>query len=130
MRKNPSRDPGPKPVFSIKTASYGKIVTKSHKAQEVLAEPKILDVIIATHNSIGHPGQDATAKNVSQSYYGVSRKEVIFLVKLCEICHRKAHSKSKGPLVPIISTKLFERVQIGLIDMRSTPDITTNVIFK
>ncbi len=60
----------------------------------------------------------------------MSREEVVFLVKLCEICHIKAHSKSKGPLVIIISTKLFERVQIGLIDMRSTTVITTNVIFK
>ncbi len=103
---------------------------KTHEAREVIAEPEILDAIIATHNSLGHAGQDVTAKNVGQSYYGVSREEVVFLVKLCEICHRKAHSKSKGPLVPIISTKLFERVQIDLIDMRSTPDITTTVIYK
>ncbi len=60
----------------------------------------------------------------------MSREEVVFLVKLCEICHRKTNTKSKGPLVPIISIKLFERVQIDLIDMRSTPDITTTVIFK
>lgn len=83
---------------------------KSHEAREVLAEPEILDAIIATHNSIGHAGQDATAKNAGQSYYGVSREGVIFLVKLCESCHRKAHSKSKGPLVPIISINLFERI--------------------
>lgn len=103
---------------------------KFQEAREVLAEPEILDAIFATHNSIGHAGQDATAKDVGQSYYGVSREEVIFRIKLCKICHRKTYSKSKGPLVPIISTKLFERVQIDLIDMRSTPDITTNVIFK
>lgn len=83
---------------------------KTHKAREVIAESEILDAIIATHNSLGHAGQDATAKNVGQCYYGVSHEEVVFLVKLCEICHRKALSKSKGSLVPIISTKLFERV--------------------
>ena len=103
---------------------------KSHEAREVLAETEILDAIIATHNSLGHADQDATAKNVGQSYYGVSREEVVFLVKLCEICHKKAQSKSKEPLVPIISTKLFERAQIDLIDIRLTPDIITTVIFK
>ena len=103
---------------------------KTHEAWEVIAEPEILDAIIATHNSLGHAGQDTTAQNVSQFYYGVSREEVVFFIKLCEICHKKAHSKSKGPLVPIISTKLFERIQIDLIDMRSTPNITPTVIYK
>ncbi len=60
----------------------------------------------------------------------MSREEVVFLVKLCEICHRKVHSKSKEPQVPLIFTKLFERVEIDFIDMRSTTDITTTVIFK
>ena len=55
-------------------------------------------------------------------YYSISRVEVLFLIKLCEICHRKAASKSKGPLKPIVSTKLFERVQVDLIDMTSTLD--------
>ena len=70
------------------------------------------------------------AKNDGQSYYGMICEEVVFLVKLCEICHRKAYSKSKEPLVPIISTKLFERVQIDLIDMQSTPNITTMVVYR
>ncbi len=100
--------------FFYKNRKLWRNPDKTHEAREVIAEPEILDAIIATHNSLGHAGQDTTAKNVGQSYYGVSRKEVVFLVKFCEICHRKAHSKSKGPLVPIISTKLFERVQIDL----------------
>ena len=54
---------------------------------------------------------------------------MIFLIKLCEICHRKAPSKSKGPLKNIISTEVFERVQIDLIDMRSTPEVTTTGAF-
>ncbi len=103
---------------------------KSHEAREVLTETKILDAIIATHNSLRHAGQDAAAKNAGQSYYDVSREEIVILVKLCEICHRKAYSKFKRSLVLIISTKLFERVQIDFIDIRSTPDITTTVIFK
>lgn len=104
---------------------------KSHsEAREVLAEPEIFDAIVTIHNSIGHASQDATAKNISKTYYGVTCEEIVFLIKLCEICHRKAPSKSKGPMKPIISTKLFERVQIDLIDMRSTPDVTPNGTYK
>lgn len=54
---------------------------------------------------------------------------MIFLIKLCEICHRKALSKSKGPLKNIILTEVFERVQIDLIDMRPTSDVTTTGTF-
>ena len=71
---------------------------------------------------MGHTGQEATAKTVLLKYYNISRAEVLFLIKLYEICHRKAASKSKGPLKPIISIKLFERVQVNLIDITSTPD--------
>lgn len=46
----------------------------------------------------------------------------MYLVKLCEICHRKASSRSIGPLKSIVSTHLFERVQVDLIDMTSEPD--------
>ena len=44
------------------------------------------------------------------------------MVKQCEICHRKATNRSRGPLTPIISTELFERVQVDLIDFRHQPD--------
>lgn len=95
-----------------------------------MTESEIFNAIVTIHNFIGHAGQDATAKNVSQIYYGVTRKEIVFLIKPCEICHWKAPSKSKGLLKPIILTKLFERVQIDLTDMRSTPDVTLKGIYK
>ena len=49
-------------------------------------------------------------------------EESNFLIKLFEVCHRKAHSKFKGPLKSIVSTRLFECVQIDLINMTSTSD--------
>lgn len=90
-----------------------------------LVEPEILDATIAIYNSIRYVSQDTTPKNVSWSYHIVSCKEVIFLVKFCKICHKKVHSKFKIPLVSIISIKLFEQVQINLIDMQLISDIIT-----
>lgn len=90
--------------------------------REVISEDLIWDTIIRIHSSLGHVGQHATATHVNREFYGIASQEVYFLVKLCEICHRKAHSKSKGPLKSIVTTRLFERVQIDLIDMTSTPD--------
>lgn len=90
--------------------------------REMVSENQIFDKIIGVHNNLGHSGQHATATKVNKKYYEISSQEVYFLVKLCEICHRKTHSKSKDPLKSIVTTRLFERVQINLIDMTSTPN--------
>ena len=90
--------------------------------REVITEDQIFDTIVTVHNSLGHAGQNATCNKVGYEYYGIAHAETQYLIKLCEICHRKAQSKSKGPLKSIETSRLFERVQIDLIDMTSTPD--------
>ncbi len=113
--------------FNYRDRKFWQNSDKHHfEVREVLAGPKILDAMVTIHNSIRHAGQDATGKNVSQTYYCVTHKEIVFFIKLCEICHRNANSKSKGPFKPIISTKPFERVRIDRIDIRSTSDLTPN----
>ena len=102
---------------------------KTHQQQKVLVESKIWDAIIGIHNSLGHAGQDLTAKAIHTTYYEATREEFIFLIKLCEICHWKTHSMSKRPLKPIILIAIIHRVQINLIDIRSTTDITPSGIF-
>lgn len=116
--------------FIVRNRKLYRLADRTHpELREVIPEPQIWDIIIQNHNSLGHAGQDPTAKAINRAYYGITRDEVIFLIKLCEICHRKAPSKSKDPLKNIISTEVFERVQIDLIDMRSTPDVTTSGTF-
>ncbi len=116
--------------FVVRNRKLYRLADRTHpELREVISELQIWDTIIQNHNSLGHAGQDPTAKAINRAYYGITRDEVIFLIKLCEICHRKAPSKSKGPLKNIISTEVFERVQIDLIDMRSTPDVTTSGTF-
>ena len=87
-----------------------------------MSEDRIFETIARVHISLDHIEQNATATHIDKEYYRIAHEEVNFLVKLCEICHRKAHSKSKGPLKNIVSTRLFERVQIDLIDITATPD--------
>lgn len=60
----------------------------------------------------------------------MSYEEVLFFVKLGEICYEKTHSKFKRPLVPIIFTMLFEDIKINLINIQSTLNITPTVIYK
>ena len=63
-----------------------------------------------------------TWASISKAYYSISCQEVVYLVKQYEICNKKAANRSRGPLTPIISTELFEQVQVDLIDFRHQPD--------
>lgn len=89
-----------------------------------------MDAIIVIHNFFIYGHSNAIVKNLGQFYYNISCKKVIFFIKLCKIYYKKIHSKSKELLVFIIYTKLFEHIQINLINMQSTFNITLTVIYK
>lgn len=80
--------------------------------REVISLPELFDTVTEVHNSLGHVGQDATAKHVLDQYFGISKREIIELVRHCAICNAKHQSESKGPLINIVTERLFERVQI------------------
>ena len=45
-----------------------------------------------------------------------------YLIKQCGICYKKAANQSRGLLTPIISTELFEHLQLDFIDFRHQSD--------
>ena len=119
---------GLRPISIIEIESFGEIlINLIPKLEKFRQSPKFFDAIVTIYNSIGHTGQDATAKNVSQTYYGVTRGEIVLLIKLCEICHWKAPSKSKGPLKPIISTKRLKESKSVLLIWDQLPTLHPTV---
>ncbi|KAL8773446.1 MAG: hypothetical protein Q9209_001549 [Squamulea sp. 1 TL-2023] len=60
----------------------------------VVTENMIVDIVESVHDNNSHGGWDATWKDVSASYYGILRSDVIFLLKQCQIC---ASDLSKRP---------------------------------
>ena len=97
--------------------------SESHPGErQVVVQEEILRVIEQEHLLSKHAGQNMIWAAIRNTFYGISRGEVEYLVKQCEICHRKATNRSRGPLTPIVSTELFERVQVDLIDFRHQPD--------
>ena len=85
-------------------------------------ESPIFDIIQEEHSRIGHGGIHLTWAAIGAGYYGIIRTEIIWLLKRCQICIRRASNLSRKPLVPIVTTKLFERIQVDLIDFRNEPD--------
>jgi hypothetical protein len=76
--------------------------------RKVVVQDEIFSVIEQEHLLSKHAGQETTWASISKTYYGISRQDVKYLLKQCEICHKKAVNRSRGALTPIISTELFE----------------------
>jgi hypothetical protein len=60
----------------------------------------IADVVETIHENNGHAGWDTTWKDVSNSYYGILRSDIIFLLKRCEICSKNPLKRPKGAPAP------------------------------
>ena len=92
------------------------------KDHQVVVENEIFGVIEQEHLLSKHAGQDTTWISIRGTYYGISWAEVKYLIKQCSICHKKAANQSRGLLTLIISTELFECLQLDLIDFRHQPN--------
>jgi transposase InsO family protein len=84
-------------------------------------ESEAFDTIANEHLQLLHTGYMKTWATIQQKYYGITRQEVAFVIKLCKNCALNRPATTKAPLVPIITGRAWERVQIDLIDMRHEP---------
>jgi hypothetical protein len=66
------------------------------RSRSVVTTDMIADVVETVHNDNGHAGWDATWKDVSTSFYGILRADVIFLLKQCQICSQNPSKRPKG----------------------------------
>lgn len=104
---NPSKRPTSQTEFSRRNY-VRKTFTWDTESQNLLAKPKsdegghrvvvfedrIADTVEWVHESNSHAGWDSTWKSISETYYGILRSDVIYLLKQCQIC---AHDPSKRP---------------------------------
>jgi hypothetical protein len=106
---NPSKQPSSQKEFSrrnyIRKAftwdestqsllAVGK--TNEDKCRMVITEDAIVDIVESAHQLNGHLGWDATWRDVSTSYYGILRSDVIFLLKRCPLCAQDPSKRPKG----------------------------------
>lgn len=87
----------------------------------VVPESEVFDIIANEHLQLLHAGQTKTWAAVQQKYYGIKREDIDFVLKRCKNCALNRPAATKAPLVPIVTGRAWERVQIDLIDMRHEP---------
>ena len=87
----------------------------------VVLKAEVFDIIAEEHLKLLHAGRNKVWPTIEQQYYGIKREDIEFILKRCKNCTLNRPNTTKAPLVPIISGRAWERVQIDLIDMRHEP---------
>lgn len=95
---------------------------KNQPFKWVVTDLEVFDIVVKVHLNLGHAGRRKTFEELDQDYYGISRREVEWLLDHCATCACQKIQTKTAPLKPIVVDKLFERVQVDLIDMRAEPD--------
>jgi hypothetical protein len=100
------------------------------KNREVVTEDMIPDIVELVHESNGHAGWDATWKDISSSYYGILRADVIFLLKRCQICAENPRKRPKGFPYATLNAHVLDNTDMfdDLLLDNSGPDELANEI--
>jgi hypothetical protein len=105
----------------INNKLYRRPDSKFPNPRYTVPESEAFDTIANEHMQLLHAGYMKTWAIVQRKYYGINRQEVEFVLKLCKNCALNRPAATKAPLVPIVTRRAWERVQIDLIDMRHEP---------
>lgn len=94
--------------------------TNGDKHRVVVTEDVIADVVESAHEQNGHLGWDTTWRDISTSYYGIMRSDVIFLLKQCQFC---AQDPSKRPKSSTNSRSNSRKLDPDVCQPLNTPDV-------
>lgn len=68
------------------------------KKRIVVTEDMIFDTVQYVHQNNGHAGWDYTWRDISTSYYGILRSDVIYLLKQCRLCALNPTKRPKSSI--------------------------------
>ncbi|OMJ11143.1 SCAN domain-containing protein 3 [Smittium culicis] len=114
--------------YSLKNGTTLQIFSRENYLN-VIGKEDFFESIKGVHYGLGHPGAEKTWKSLSSSIYGPTQEIIRAFVQCCPKCKKINSIKKNKHIVPITSEKPFERVEIDLIDMRSSPSGNFRYIF-
>lgn len=86
----------------------------------VITTDMIVDIVESVHKASGgsgHGGWDATWKDISTSYYGILRSDVIFLVKQCQRYAQNLSKRPKGSGARLLQTSQDNHESIDFLNV-------------
>ncbi|TGO07452.1 hypothetical protein BTUL_0275g00140 [Botrytis tulipae] len=87
------------------------------RGRTVITTGMIADVVETVHINNGHAGWDATWKDVSTSYYGILRSDVIFLLKQCQVCAQNPSKRPKGSPTTILQPQHTDHESLNFLNI-------------
>ena len=93
------------------------------KDRTVITTDMIADVVEMVHKvsgDSGHGGWDTTWKDISTSYYGILRSDVIFLLKQCQYCSQNPSKRPKGSAATVLHSQATDH---EFVDFLNTGDV-------
>ncbi len=83
---------------------------------------QMFEKIYSVHSvARGHQGIRKTSEAMDAKNYGCTENIVTEFRRRCTICNLNKIQQTQERLKPIISTEIFERAQLDLVDMRNHP---------
>lgn len=103
-------------AWDEKTQSlFAAAKTDAAKDRIVVTENTIADVVEFVHENNKHGGWDATWRDISSSYYGILRSDVIYLLKQCQTCALNPSKRPKGSAATIPSSQPIDHEPLGFL---------------
>ncbi|KAL2042632.1 hypothetical protein N7G274_004391 [Stereocaulon virgatum] len=103
-------------AWDEKTQSlFAAAKTDAAKDRTVVTENTIADVVEFVHGNNKHGGWDATWRDISSSYYGILRSDVIYLLKQCQTCALNPSKRPKGSAATIPSSQPIDHEPLGFL---------------
>lgn len=95
------------------------------KNRVVITTDMIADIVEMVHKDNNHAGWDRTWDDVSTSYYGILRSDVIFLLKQCQNrhCTQNPSKRPKGSAAAMVQSQQTDH---GFIDFLNTDHMQYN----
>ncbi|KAH6694339.1 hypothetical protein BKA61DRAFT_711875 [Leptodontidium sp. MPI-SDFR-AT-0119] len=95
------------------------------KSRKVITTDMIADIVETVHKDNNHAGWDATWKDVSTSYYGILRADVIFLLKQCQNqhCSQNPSKRPKGSTPTAIQSQQSDHEFIDFLSHHQEDDM-------
>ena len=119
LEQQPARYTAGQDYQVISGQLYGQQDGKYNVPRYCPREHEVFDLIVQEHASeLMHAGRDQTWAEIDRKYYGITKKEVAFLLEHCATCAKTRSAKTAAPLEAIIVKELWERLQIDHIDFR------------
>jgi hypothetical protein len=107
----------------------GCIYRKAEQRGNTMIRPRYValnsnafEIIQKEHRALQHYGIEKTYERISENYYGITKRNVAWVVKRCNVCSLNSAAKTKAPVIPILSLRCLDRIQFDLMDFRTVPD--------